>query len=61
MADLYPTTQALKDAGQVIVGLMHDSVGHLGIFVSGAIARREHAQIVDLLEYVEALPPASMA
>ncbi|MBP2150410.1 DUF3141 domain-containing protein [Xanthobacter flavus] len=57
VADLYPTTQALKDAGQVIVGLMHESVGHLGIFVSGAIARREHAQIVDLLDYVEALPP----
>jgi len=57
VADLYPTTQALKDAGQVIVGLMHQSVGHLGIFVSGAIARREHAQIVDLLDYVEHLPP----
>ncbi|QRG04625.1 DUF3141 domain-containing protein [Xanthobacter dioxanivorans] len=57
VADIYPTTQALKDAGQVVVGLMHDSVGHLGIFVSGAIARREHSQIVDLLEYVEALPP----
>lgn len=57
VADLYPTTRALKDAGQVIVGLMHQSVGHLGIFVSGAVARREHAQIVDLVEYVEALPP----
>lgn len=61
VADLYPTTQALKDAGQVIVGLMHESVGHLGIFVSGAVARREHAQIVDLLEYVEALPPGLYA
>ncbi|MEP9355275.1 DUF3141 domain-containing protein [Xanthobacter sp. KR7-65] len=57
VADLYPTTQALKDAGQVVVGLMHQSIGHLGIFVSGAIARREHAQIVDLIDYVEALPP----
>ncbi|MFG1419322.1 DUF3141 domain-containing protein [Xanthobacter sp. V0B-10] len=57
VADIYPSTQALKDAGQVVVGLMHDSVGHLGIFVSGAIARREHAQIVNLVEYVEALPP----
>ena len=57
VADIYPTTQALKDAGQVIVGLMHKSIGHLGIFVSGAIARREHAQIVDLIEYVETLPP----
>lgn len=61
VADIYPTTQALKDAGQVVVGLMHHSIGHLGIFVSGAIARREHAQIVDLLEYVEGLPPGLYA
>ncbi|WP_262272834.1 DUF3141 domain-containing protein, partial [Microvirga yunnanensis] len=41
----------------VIVGLMHKSVGHLGIFVSGAVAKREHSQIVDLIEYIEHLPP----
>ncbi|ACL61656.1 DUF3141 domain-containing protein [Methylobacterium nodulans] len=57
VADLYPTTQDLKANGQVIVGLMHQSIGHLGIFVSASVARREHAQIVDLLEYIEHLPP----
>ena len=57
VADLYPTTEALKANGQVIVGLMHKSVGHLGIFVSGAVAKREHTQIVDLIEYIEHLPP----
>ena len=57
VADLYPTTEALKANGQVIVGLMHKSVGHLGIFVSGKVAKREHAQIVDLIEYIEHLPP----
>jgi pimeloyl-ACP methyl ester carboxylesterase len=57
IADLYPTTEALKANGQVIVGLMHGSVGHLGIFVSGAVAKKEHSQIVELLEYIEHLPP----
>ncbi|MGO4525167.1 DUF3141 domain-containing protein [Microvirga sp. 2MCAF35] len=57
VADIYPTTEALKANGQVIVGLMHQSVGHLGIFVSGAVAKREHKQIVDLIEYIEHLPP----
>jgi pimeloyl-ACP methyl ester carboxylesterase len=57
VADLYPTTEALKANGQVIVGLMHKSVGHLGIFVSGSVAKREHTQIVDLIEYIEHLPP----
>jgi len=57
IADLYPTTEALKANGQVIVGLMHESVGHLGIFVSGAVAKREYTQIVDLVDYIEHLPP----
>src|SRR5215217_2444403 len=57
VADIYPTTEALKANGQVIVGLMHKSVGHLGIFVSGQVAKREHSQIVDLIEYIEHLPP----
>ncbi len=57
VADIYPTTEALKANGQVIVGLMHKSIGHLGIFVSASVAKKEHAQIVDLLEYIEHLPP----
>ena len=61
VADLYPTTEALKANGQVIVGLMHKSVGHLGIFVSGHVAKREHTQIVDLIEYIERLPPGFTA
>ncbi|MET0530158.1 MAG: DUF3141 domain-containing protein [Microvirga sp.] len=57
VADLYPTTEALKANGQVIVGLMHESVGHLGIFVSGQVAKREYTQITDLIGYIEHLPP----
>lgn len=61
VADLYPTTEALKANGQVIVGLMHKSIGHLGIFVSGAVAKREYTQIVDLIDYIEHLPPGLYA
>ena len=57
IADLYRDDDEIKASGQTIVGLMHESVGHLGIFVSAAVARREHAQIVDLLDYIEHLPP----
>ncbi|TMH62571.1 MAG: DUF3141 domain-containing protein, partial [Betaproteobacteria bacterium] len=32
-------------------------VGHLGIFVSGKVAKKEHAQIVSVLKSIEALPP----
>ena len=57
VADVYGSTDEIKAHGQVIVGLLHESVGHLGIFVSGKVAKKEHAQIVSVLKSVEALPP----
>ena len=57
VADVYGSTEEIKARGQVIVGLMHEDVGHLGIFVSGKVAKKEHAQIVSVLKSIEALPP----
>jgi pimeloyl-ACP methyl ester carboxylesterase len=57
VADVYGSTEEIKARGQVIVGLLHQDIGHLGIFVSGKVAKKEHAQIVSVLESVEALPP----
>jgi pimeloyl-ACP methyl ester carboxylesterase len=61
VADVYGSTDEIKARGQVIVGLMHENVGHLGIFVSGKVARKEHAQIVSVLKSIEALPPGLYA
>jgi poly(3-hydroxyalkanoate) synthetase len=41
VADVYGSTEEIKARGQVIVGLMHEDVGHLGIFVSGKVAKKE--------------------
>lgn len=57
VADTYSSTEEVKANGQVIVGLMHQSIGHLGIFVSGQVAKKEHSEIVGLLEYINLLPP----
>jgi pimeloyl-ACP methyl ester carboxylesterase len=57
VADIYGSTEEIKARGQVIVGLMHQDVGHLGIFVSGKVAKKEHAQIVSVLNEIEMLPP----
>jgi hypothetical protein len=57
VADVYGSTDEIKARGQVIVGLVHQDIGHLGIFVSGKVAKKEHAQIVEVLKSVEALPP----
>lgn len=57
VADVYGSTDEIKARGQTIVGLLHHDVGHLGIFVSGKVAKKEHAQIVSVLKSIEALPP----
>ncbi len=57
VADVYGSTDEIKARGQVIVGLLHEDIGHLGIFVSGKVAKKEHAQIVSVMESIEALPP----
>ncbi|HSI55296.1 MAG TPA: DUF3141 domain-containing protein, partial [Ramlibacter sp.] len=57
VADVYTSTADIKARGQVIVGLLHEDIGHLGIFVSGKVAKKEHAQIVSVLKTIERLPP----
>jgi len=61
VADVYGSTEEIKARGQVIVGLVHEDIGHLGIFVSGKVAKKEHAQIVSVLKSIETLPPGLYA
>ncbi|WP_223532878.1 MULTISPECIES: DUF3141 domain-containing protein [unclassified Pseudomonas] len=56
IADAYPSDLALHDAGRTIVYLRHASIGHLGIFVSGKVARREHRGMLGAVETIKALP-----
>ncbi len=57
IARLYPDTDALKAAAQRIVYMTHPRIGHLGIFVSGSVARLQHRAILESLDAVEALAP----
>jgi hypothetical protein len=54
---VYKNTDDLKQAGQRIVYLINQHVGHLGIFVSASVAKLEHRAILDSLSDVAALPP----
>lgn len=54
---VHGSTEALKHAGQRIVYLINRKVGHLGIFVSAAVARFEHRAILEALPDVTALAP----
>ncbi len=57
IADVYRDEQEIKQLGQTIVYLLHDQIGHLGIFVSGAVAKKEHSEIATTLEMIEAVAP----
>jgi hypothetical protein len=61
VADLYGSTEEIKARGQVIIGLMDEEAGHLGVFVSGKVAKKQHAQIVNVLETIERLAPGLYA
>ncbi|SFN19732.1 DUF3141 domain-containing protein [Variovorax sp. OV329] len=55
--DVWGSEKALVAAGRTIVYMLHPTIGHLGIFVGGAVARKEHDQVVNTLDQIEALPP----
>jgi hypothetical protein len=55
--DAWGDERAIAAAGRVIVYVLHETVGHLGIFVGADIARKEHDQIVNSLDVIDNLPP----
>ena len=55
--DLYESDRELVANGQTIVYTMHQNIGHLGIFVSGKVATKEHGEFVSCMELIDVLPP----
>ena len=57
IADVYRDEREIKSLGQTIVYLLHEDIGHLGIFVSGKVAKKEHSEIATTLEMIESVAP----
>jgi hypothetical protein len=57
IAAVYKTTKELKAAGQRIVYMIHPKVGHLGIFVSAKVAKKEHNAILGNINELNKLKP----
>ena len=57
MADVYRDEREIKSLGQTIVYLLHEDIGHLGIFVSGKVAKKEHSEIANTLDIIESVAP----
>lgn len=55
--DLYKDVDEIRRHGQTIVYTIHESAGHLGIFVSGGVARKEHGEFASNIDLIDVLPP----
>jgi len=55
--DLYDSVDDIRSYGQTIVYTIHESIGHLGIFVSGGVAKKEHREFSSNIDLIDTLPP----
>jgi poly(3-hydroxyalkanoate) synthetase len=55
--DLYRSVDDIRAHDQTIVYAVHESAGHLGIFFSGSVAKKEHAEFASNIDLIDVLPP----
>src|SRR5271166_1292408 len=55
--DLYDHEDEIIASGQTIVYTLHQSIGHLGIFVSGKVATKEDKELISFMDMIDLLPP----
>jgi hypothetical protein len=55
--DLYGSVNEIAAHGHVIIYTLHESIGHLGIFVSASVANKQHEQIGSVVKTIESLAP----
>ncbi len=56
ITDLYRDQRDVLAHDQTIIYAVHESIGHLGIFVSGSVGSKEHREFTDNIDFAETLP-----
>ena len=56
ITDLYLDDEDVRAHDQTIIYALHDSIGHLGIFVSGSVGRKEHKEFEANIDFLDVLP-----
>ncbi|MBP7232924.1 MAG: DUF3141 domain-containing protein [Syntrophaceae bacterium] len=54
---VYSSVEDIRRHRQVIVYIIHKDIGHLGIFVAGSVAKKEHKNIIGNFDMIEFLQP----
>jgi pimeloyl-ACP methyl ester carboxylesterase len=55
--DLYDDDKEIVTNGQTIIYALHQTIGHLGIFVSAKVATKEHEEFAQAMDIIDVLPP----
>ena len=55
--DAYESVEDIQRTGQTILYCLNQKVGHLAIFVGTAVAAKEHAEFMNYMELIDAMPP----
>ncbi|WDN88732.1 hypothetical protein BuS5_01700 [Desulfosarcina sp. BuS5] len=55
--DLYQSVDDIYASNQTIVYCVHEHTGHLGIFVSSNVARKEYFEFASNIDLIDCLPP----
>jgi Protein of unknown function (DUF3141) len=55
--EIYPNEDDLIIHDQTIVYCIHPEAGHLGVFVSSAVARKEYSEFTENMDLIDVLPP----
>lgn len=57
IARTWQSDENIVNQGKIIIYLVHKNIGHLGIFVSGKIANKEHKELFKNMDVFEYLAP----
>jgi hypothetical protein len=57
ITDLYADVAEIRAHGQTIVYCVHETIGHLGIFVSAGVSKKEHREFTENIDLIDVLPP----
>jgi hypothetical protein len=55
--DNYDTDDEIRMQGQTILYCLHETAGHLAIFVGTKIAAKEHAEFINYMDLIDGIPP----
>ena len=55
--DNYDSVDEIREHGQTILYCLHETAGHLAIFVGTKVAAKEHSEFINYMDLIDGIPP----